>query len=38
MSSKNALSKPKAWRDLFRTWSIARRLTLLYGSNRGGVG
>ncbi|MGH8514890.1 MAG: hypothetical protein ACREV8_13300, partial [Gammaproteobacteria bacterium] len=33
MSSKNALSKPRAWRDLFRTWSIARRLTVLYAGS-----
>ncbi|MGH8610919.1 MAG: heavy metal sensor histidine kinase [Gammaproteobacteria bacterium] len=33
MSSKNALHKPRAWRDLFRTWSIARRLTLLYAGS-----
>ncbi|MGH8627519.1 MAG: heavy metal sensor histidine kinase [Gammaproteobacteria bacterium] len=33
MSSKNALSKPRAWRNLFRTWSIARRLTVLYAGS-----
>ena len=33
MSSKNALRKPRTWRDLFRTWSLARRLTLLYAGS-----
>ncbi|MGH8613125.1 MAG: heavy metal sensor histidine kinase [Gammaproteobacteria bacterium] len=33
MSSKNALDKPRAQRDLFRTWSLARRLTLLYAGS-----
>ncbi|MGH8507463.1 MAG: heavy metal sensor histidine kinase [Gammaproteobacteria bacterium] len=33
MSSKNALNKARARRDLFRKWSIARRLTLLYATS-----